>query len=78
MYIHYRKGEEQKKQHQKTPNRIATSAATSTIILKPNGIMGIIDYCDKEIDHIPTTAIKHETDASSFPSDIDITPALVN
>lgn len=56
---------------------IVRCAGTQKITLRPNESIEILGYTDKELDFPDTTAILQETENSSIPSYIDITPAVI-
>ena len=60
-------------------NRVAVvrCAEASKIILGPNESKDFHGFTDREIDHQTTSAILHESEESSLPSYIDITPSVI-
>lgn len=67
------------KELKKNKNRIALvrSAASEKIIIKPNERKEIKGYIDRIVDHPTTTAIIQESETSTLPDCIDITPAVI-
>ena len=78
-YLAFRAITVREKELIRNKNRLAVvrSAEVSKIVLGPNESKDIRGYTDREIDHQPTSAILHESEESSLPSYIDITPSVI-
>ena len=63
----------------KNNNRIAIvrSAMPHKVILKPNETVNVRAYLDNEIDHCVTPALIKQTEDSSIPDYLDITPGVI-
>ena len=79
-YLSFRCLVVREKELKRNKNRLAVirNASAEKIIVHPNESIHIRGYTDKEIDYHPTSAMIQETEDSSLPSDIDITPGMVH
>lgn len=79
-YLSFRCLTVREKELKKYKNKIAIvkSAETNRIILGPNETIDIEAYTDRELDCGQTYVMVHETEDSSLPNFIDITPTVLN
>ena len=78
-YLSFRMLHIREKELAKNKNRVALvrCAEAEKIVLYPNETRDIVCHTDKELEYAHSYAIIHETENSSLPSDIDITPSLI-